>query len=589
MNWSRHLLWTMPLLILIAQLPIFLQSNLTPDTVLYDLQAKCLLNGGVLYRDIVEPNLPGVVLVHALVRTCVGDSSVVLRLFDLAVLVGIAFVLQWFVCRAVSHQDSRLTARCVFVSLLLLFYLGTSEWCHCQRDTWMLLPCLVAMWLRTLTCERSAGIDHRTSDSFVAGQNQTSGHVSNCFVEGIFWAVGFWLKPFVAIPAIAVLGISCVFLPSAKIRVQQMFAVLIGGLCVGLAGMFWMVRAGCWIDFLDMMSGWNGDYFQAGRSRWTLDRYVAHAQRFFPWIVLHIPAIVIAGRTIFRVISSRRTPAKFEREDIAKVVLQAGYVGWLMQAFVFQQLFDYIHVPGIILAMAVCVQAAMSVLMTARTHDRLTTIQPSIGNLLLPLMAAFVAVAIVNSPTTNWARQRHWYRCLQACMGSVLEPEIKDDIALTPMPRWRELQPVIEKLHELCEDDTSVMAYNGNLIHLYSVMKLRPPTRFVYVDVLARCFPRRRHEILTAIEMSHVHYVVSDLIEDGCDVDLATNDVLPNTLALQSSTLFFPYNQTPVFRSGGYVIFEINRPIGWLTREYSPLSQEYLLQLTSTESSAAKE
>jgi len=58
MNRLSIFLWSLLLLLLVSQFPIFVQQTLTPDTVLYDLQARCLLNGGVLYRDILEPNLP---------------------------------------------------------------------------------------------------------------------------------------------------------------------------------------------------------------------------------------------------------------------------------------------------------------------------------------------------------------------------------------------------------------------------------------------------------------------------------------------------------------------------------------------------
>ena len=134
-----------PALWLMLQVPVFLQMPLTPDAVLYDLQAHCLVQGGVLYRDIVEPNLPGVVWIHAVVRSLFGESDQVLRVFDLVIVLSITGIL----CRVVAARtDSRRlqdASMAGLASLLLMFYLGTSEWCHCQRDTWMLLPCLLAV------------------------------------------------------------------------------------------------------------------------------------------------------------------------------------------------------------------------------------------------------------------------------------------------------------------------------------------------------------------------------------------------------------------------------------------------------------
>ena len=55
----------LPLTCLVALLaiaaPQFLRTPLTNDTALYDLQSRMLKDGAVLYRDVLEPNLPGVV------------------------------------------------------------------------------------------------------------------------------------------------------------------------------------------------------------------------------------------------------------------------------------------------------------------------------------------------------------------------------------------------------------------------------------------------------------------------------------------------------------------------------------------------
>src|SRR6188474_3156780 len=63
--------------------PLFVRSPLGPDPVMYDLQAQLVRDGGVLYRDMLEPNLPGAVWMHLAVRSVGGRSSEALRLFDL--------------------------------------------------------------------------------------------------------------------------------------------------------------------------------------------------------------------------------------------------------------------------------------------------------------------------------------------------------------------------------------------------------------------------------------------------------------------------------------------------------------------------
>src|SRR5581483_4351069 len=70
-------------------LPQFVRMPLTNDAEMYDLQAHLLRQGGVLYRDVLEPNLPGVVWVHYMVRSLFGERSEALKFFDLAVFAGI--------------------------------------------------------------------------------------------------------------------------------------------------------------------------------------------------------------------------------------------------------------------------------------------------------------------------------------------------------------------------------------------------------------------------------------------------------------------------------------------------------------------
>jgi hypothetical protein len=357
MNRARLISWGVLLLIFFTQLPVFLQLSLTPDAVLYDLQSQCLLDGGVLYRDIVEPNLPGVVWIHTAVRWLCGTSPVALRMLDIVFVLSISAILCVFVTSSLKNHTTRRIAQGILLSSLWLFYFGTSEWCHCQRDTWMLLPCLLATLLRCRAIRLQQHDD---------GNAQSSNTVKWLFayglVEGVFWGLGFWLKPYVAFPAIGVLLTSMMFTPSRKSWALQFLMIVFGGAITGLLGIVWMVRTDCWPYFFDMLTTWNGDYFQAGRSRWTPDRFVAHAQRFWPWILLHCPAAAIAidGLWAARVRSSESRDTREISGDLLATLLKACYLGWNFQAFMLQQLFDYIHVPGIMLAISVCLQAGAS-------------------------------------------------------------------------------------------------------------------------------------------------------------------------------------------------------------------------------------
>jgi hypothetical protein len=548
--------WAIPALLLMLQVPVFLQMPLTPDAVLYDLQARCLMQGGVLYRDIVEPNLPGVVWIHAIVRSLFGDSDQVLRVFDLVIALSIIGIL----CRVVAVKtDSRKlqhASMAVMASLLLMFYMGTSEWCHCQRDTWMLLPCLLAVATRRFCCDYFGPADAQRTFPF--GTNRERAFLLLAFLEGSFWAIAFWIKPFVALPAVAVILASRSQFPSLGTWLKHSSYLLAAGAIAGLLGILWMVHAGCWKYFVEMMTSWNGDYYQAGRSRWNLERLHAHASRFWPWVLIHIPAVVISIR-------NRRS------------LLCACYLGWLLQAVLLQQLFDYVHVPGVILAIAICVRTS-----TEQLHGAHIAADSEVRSEAAPrfpfgpvscVASVIVIICTMSSGLSIQSRLAYLQPCLSACVYGSLPTDVRDSISQSPFPTWAELEPLIDQLREMKISDRELLAYNGNLIHLYPQLKFDPPTRFVYVDVLARCFPRRHTEMLQEIERDNVRYVVANLKEDGWDDGVPSNKLLPAALEASKTKLFFPYNQRPIFRSGSYVLFEVDSPPGSLTSLYFPLSE----------------
>ncbi len=674
MNQSRVLMTGLLLAVLISQVPTFLQLTLTPDAVLYDVQARCLLERGVLYRDVLEPNLPGVVWIHAMLRSVAGWSPEVLRTFDLVVVICSCWLLvriargctrgtpsssgapgsATFSSEAAGKGRDALPEGVLFISLLM-FYFGTSEWCHCQRDMWMLLPSLLAVTLRLrvwrmMTTSLDEDPEGRRREEVYAAPNRTNtpssgltatfspwqgekgfleSHpeqrdesftalrtgaiprliksiVAMAVLEGILWAAAFWLKPFVAVPAIAVMIASKKFAPSFRIWGLHSAAVMFGGTIAGGAGILWMVQSGCWPYFIETLTHWNVDYFQAGRSRWTVERFVAHAGRFWPWILLHGPALLICGRMFFdgRTVGRRSpdgtsadqpslptsdsdlpAPEIMPRrtgptlrcpptgESLREALLQALYLGWMLQAFLLQQMFDYIHVPSVLLAVAVCARAVSMVLQRSspeRTQSAARTTSARV--LIIPMACAFAVLVLAASPLIRPNRLKHWLECVRACFGGELSPTSKDGLALSPFPRWSELQPMLDHIQAQRIPDRSLMAYNGNLIHLYPELTLRPPTRFVYLDVLARLFPDRRDQMAEEFAASDVKWAVSDLIEDGWEGELDDRALLPEEISRNRAEMFFPYNQTPVFRSGGYVLFRIDQPIGRLTDAYLPLS-----------------
>ncbi|QDU12804.1 hypothetical protein CA11_05840 [Gimesia maris] len=86
------------LLLVVTATPQLVCMPVTNDVSYYDLQTRTVMRGGVLYRDIVEPNFPGVVWVHLTIRGMFGWSTEVLRVCDL-ILFGLTVT---FLARFVS-------------------------------------------------------------------------------------------------------------------------------------------------------------------------------------------------------------------------------------------------------------------------------------------------------------------------------------------------------------------------------------------------------------------------------------------------------------------------------------------------------
>ena len=129
-------------ILLAVNLPAFLRTALDCDPILFDLFLRDMGRGRVLYRDMLENNTPAMIALHAAVRWAFGWSSEALRAVDVVVVgAGVWLLAGWF---HRDRLDRRLFTACVLGSL----YLSTTEWCHCQRDVWVLLPVMGAMLLR---------------------------------------------------------------------------------------------------------------------------------------------------------------------------------------------------------------------------------------------------------------------------------------------------------------------------------------------------------------------------------------------------------------------------------------------------------
>jgi hypothetical protein len=455
-------------LLLVVHVPAFLCMPPDADVTAWDLCARTVRDGGVFYRDALDNNMPGMLWVQLAIRSLVGWSSEALRAVDLGVLAAVVvLLLGWLPARCSA------AARLGTAFVLAAFYLSTSEWCHCQRDPWMLLPALLALELRR---RQTLTLTGRPSTAFLL----------RSFGEGLLWAGAFWIKPFVAVPALL-----C-WLAAARLIVRQPGRVrllvldglllVLGGLAAGAAGTAWLWATGAWADFWDVMWVWNREYVLHDATEgehWLM--LAGFAIRLFPWLLVHFAALPLACRDLWR--------GGRDGESLRGLLLSALYVGWLTQAVVLQHLFDYVHVPALLLALTVvCRRAAAS--------------PGPAGRVLVALLALCVALRL---PSLTVQRLGLWDRLHE---GSTAE--LRDRLGLLPRTHWADLNEVRAFLQSRHPQDGEVTCFDMRTLSLYQDLNLRPPTRHTMLQNELAIFHRQRGAIFADLAASRQRWFVCD-------------------------------------------------------------------------------
>ncbi|MCR9201793.1 MAG: hypothetical protein NXI04_24365 [Planctomycetaceae bacterium] len=492
--------------------PLFVCAPVTSDTSLFDVQAMTALRGGVLYRDVIEPNLPGVVWVHMAVRTVIGWSSEAIRVFDLAVFLLTACLLCSFVHRIEGRaaDPNRATVSrppLLLFAFLFLSYVTRNEWCHCQRDSWMLLPTACALWLRR----------QRSQASLPA--------VLSACAEGAFWGIAFWIKPHVAVPALAVMTVDRRRHCSWRDWLVDNAWVICGGVAAALPGILWLIVNGAWSHFWEMMLEWNPDYLEAGRQRRSLHRLSLMFQRFHPWGLIHLLAVPLALLNIRRLWQHRtdHVPSAVIVATDKRAVISAVYLAWLWQTFLLQHAMDYIHVPEILLAMVVVAGFEWQLDVSVRR-----------GAVVFAL-----SLLIVMSPPLRPQRLLLWPRCLQE--GS--SPPIRAQLAQGNFPDWEQLDRVQHFLRKNQVRDREVTCFNVHSIHLHQELGILPATRYWTVLTPLTMFPRRFDQIMHTIESSRHRYVVLEERETSHEGQVRPSE--------------FPREYPVVFEAGSYKVYQV--------------------------------
>lgn len=518
------LLWCAIAALLVSNVPLFLCTPLTHDATYYDLQVQCIQNGGVLYRDLLEPNLPGVVWIHYAVRAIGGWSPAALRVFDLVMFSGTVYLL----CVLGFHGRLRSSIPPLFVLAAFLFYLSTSPWNHCQRDLWMLLPSLGALFLRASTVSSWAG----------AGA-VAKWHIQRSFVEGALWGVAFWIKPHVAIPAAAVILASLMMLNWSRRTLASVASVIAGGMIVGIAGSCWLIANDVWPHFWETQLHWNPEYL-AARRYWTWSvEGVEVFNGFPPWSFLHLIAIPCAAYDLVRGWRSRHDVADSTTDaSRRRLLLSALYLGWMLQAVVLQQAFSYVQTPGVLLAIALTACRPCAPELVSMRRSFVTTV---------------FAIALVTSPCIDRTRLGCWPACVTRGptieLGAALQPG--DDQG------WNNYPGLVEYLQSQSVSDQDVEVYHSRLLSLYLDLGLRPPHRYALPDVHRAFFSSRSLEISETIQRSRYRFVVTDLRTLGvttADLARLAERSSPNMQLPSMWAQRYPFTLPVLFRSGPFCV-----------------------------------
>jgi hypothetical protein len=485
-RWSLWLAWLTLFLLLLAGLPLFLCMPLYADVTTFDLGARNLLRGGVHYRDAYDNGLPGMVWLHAGIRAGLGWRPEAIRLVDfLIVALCVGLLVLWLRSQGLPRTSQVWTG-----VLLFVFFFATSEVCHCQRDMWMLLPALAALHLRRR--QLAALVDAPGSRWAVAGR---------AGVEGFCWGIAFWVKPFVAIPALACWLFAALQIWRRSTQGFRGFAVdagglLAGGLLAGLPGIAWLWWSGSWPYFWDTLFGWDYDYYHAA-TQGVIERTRFLLREFQPWGWVHVAAFLIA------VLALRRA---FVQQPFTKTASPSGpwqegllasfYLAWLVQANYLQYGYLYHLAPALLLSLAVVAGRRWL---------------PGDSPLGWIILAGFLALAITRHPLADFQRTSLWARCFRE--GS--SPELQNRLALTTEPRrpdWVALDRVGAFLKERGVGDGELTCYSFGTTPLYLQLNLRPSTRFVSgIEDMIGGSPHRRDMVRAELAASPQRYVVTDL------------------------------------------------------------------------------
>jgi hypothetical protein len=528
--------------LLLAAVPLFLRMPVWCDVTHYDLAARNVLRGGVHYRDVFDTNLPGMLWLHVGIRSLLGWSSEAIRLVDLGIVSAIVWLLvRWGKDQGWPHAGQVWTAVALYA-----FYLSTAEINHCQRDTWMLLPALLALYLRR---DQVAGLSWAN-----ASPGQTAGRA---VAEGLCWGAAFWIKPFVIVPGLLCWAVGAAWVwrraqGRGMLVLLDAVGILGGGLVAGAVGAAWLWWSGAWPCFWDVMSSWNGEYARQSSGA-ALGCTLPSLYEFLPWSAVHFIATPVALTRTWQALIKPPGPSSQGQPNTALQdgLLGSFYLGWLVQASCLQHGSSYHHVPPILLGMV----------LTTRWCGLMPTSH-------LGWLNRFLCVGVVVAslhPALNRERLSLWGRCL----WGPSTPELRDRLALTDAVTWQDLHRVREFLRNRGLHDGELTCYGSCTNPLYLELNLEPSIRYTQFSMFVHLFPTRRGQMRHELAATGQRYIVTD-VQDWSATHPAPEDPpgAPSGPPASAAGVHpgkaqrYPWNEPVVFRAGRYCVHRVTGPPG---------------------------
>jgi hypothetical protein len=525
---SEYLAWLTLSGLLIVALPLFICMPVWTDIAFFDACTRMILSGHLIFKELqVGPFAAGWIVIHAAVRALVGWSTEGLRCVDLAV---VGMIIALLAARAVP--DLSRTGRVWLAFFLALFYLSTSEWCHCQPDTWMLLPATAALCLRmrqTLA--------------------QLAGAPPNVFrrslLEGAFWAIAFTIKPFAGLAAIVCLAVSGVMVWRAGRKgalrglAFDLCGLLSGGMLVGLALLGWVYSSGNWPYFLTSARDAPGfEEYYLNTPAWE-QRIQKLVNRLMPWNLINLVALPTALLILLRWATSPAPTGAARKTIVQHVLLAVAYLAWFTQENFIQHQLDYNMVPPLLMGIALL--ATQASLLQHRA-------------VRWGFILAVVLLGLWNPPPLlSVHRLALWTRCWSEGSTAELRQRLgtltKEDLT---NPTWTDLHQVELFLKDRHAKDRDVTCWNCSTVHVLSDLGILPANRAIQVDAVLIYLPRRQGSIIQDIKAGPQRFVLVDMrFEFGLSMDDARRaSGIPRKER-------YPSNLPVVFRAGRYLVHEV--------------------------------